>query len=376
MKKLNLFTLMIAGLLAFASCEEGSVGPKLNTNVEPPAFTNPQDGQSFVLSEDNADGTAFELTWSEPGLGFRTEVTYIVEMAEPGTDFAESVELVETTATSLEMNVGELNTMLVDAGFEAETENSIDFRVMADINDYPNDYDEEDYKRDMVSQPITLMITPYPADVSLPDLMNLYLVGDATAAGWSNDNNNTPLVRLPDSDENNFTFTGRFAGGVEFKLLEVLGQWQPQWGDDGGALASSTDLGGDPAALTVTGDGYYTVDIDIAARSYSITPYDASGATTYTTIGIIGDATPGSWDSDTEMTQSAFDSHIWYLNNVNLQNGFLKFRADNAWDINWGSDTEFSGFGTQDGPNIPVTKGTYNVWFNDLTGGYMLIPVQ
>lgn len=370
---------MIAGLLAFASCEEASVGPKLNTNVEPPAFNSPQDGQSFVLTEDNADGTAFELTWSEPGLGFRTEVTYIVEMAESGTDFAEPVELVETTETSLDMNVGELNAMLVDAGFEAEVESSIDFRVMAGINDYSDDYDEEDYEEDMVSQPITLMITPYPADVSLPDLMNLYLVGDATAAGWNPDNNNTPMVRLPDSEENNFTFTGRFAGGsgVEgAKLLEIIGEWQPQWGDDGGALASSDDLGSDPAALSFATDDYFTVEVDIAARTYSITPYDASGAATYTTIGIIGDATAGAWDSDTDMTQSAFDSHIWYLNNVDLENGFLKFRAENAWDNNWGTDTEFSGFATQDGPNVPVTKGTYNIWFNDLTGGYMLIPVQ
>lgn len=367
---------MIAGLLAFASCEEASVGPKLNTNVEPPAFTSSQDGQSFVLTEDNADGTAFELTWSEPGLGFRTEVTYTVEMAESETDFSEAVEVVQTTETSLEMNVGELNTMLVDAGFETEVESSIDFRVMADINDYASDYDEEDYEEDMVSQPITLMITPYPADVSLPDLMNLYLVGDATAAGWSNDNNNTPMVRLPDSEENNFTFTGRFAGGVEFKLLENLGAWQPQWGNDGGALASNEDLGGDPPAFTTSGDGYYTIEVDIAARSFTLETYDASGAATYGTIGIIGDATAGAWDSDTDMTQSTFDPHIWYMNNVQLENGFMKFRAENAWDNNWGADTEFSGFGSQDGPNIPVTRGTYNIWFNDITKGYILIPVQ
>ncbi|MDZ7806681.1 MAG: hypothetical protein U5K71_06165 [Gracilimonas sp.] len=71
MKKLNLFTLMIVGLIAFASCEEANVGPTLNTSIEPPTFTSSLSGQAFVLTEENAEEEAFELSWIEPGLGFK-----------------------------------------------------------------------------------------------------------------------------------------------------------------------------------------------------------------------------------------------------------------------------------------------------------------
>lgn len=365
MKKLILLVFTITGLAMFASCED-NVGPMLSTNIEPPSFTNAPSGDSFVLTEENADEVALELEWSKPGVGFRAAANYVVEMAEAGTEFADPATLVETSENSVSMTVGELNSKMLASGFPADAEADIDVRLITEIND-----DVED----IYSSSFAIGVTPYLVDLGYPQYM--YLVGDATSAGWSNNNNNMPMVRLPDSQGRNHTFTGTFAGGVEFKLLEVLGQWQPQWGDDGGSLASNEDLGGDPGAFSLTdGDGYYTFEIDIEARTYSLQTYNASGAANYTTIGLIGDSTPGGWDSDTDMTQSTFDPHIWYLNNVELVDGYAKFRAADAWDINWGSNTELSGFGTQGGPDIPVTAGTYNVWFNDLTGGYMFIPVQ
>ena len=75
------------------------------------------------------------------------------------------------------------------------------------------------------------------------------------------------------------------------------------------------------------------------------------------------------------MTQSTFDPHIWYITNVNLTNGKLKFRANNAWDVNWGSSDEDFGIGTQGGPNINVKAGTYNIYFNDATGAFSMIKL-
>jgi|AntRauTorcE11897_2_1112592.scaffolds.fasta_scaffold00190_19 hypothetical protein len=367
MKKLNLFTFILAGLFVFASCEE-TMGPTLSEDVQEPSFTNSPSGQSFVLSEDAKDEVAFELEWSRPDFGFSSAAMFTVQMAEAGTEFEESESLGETNSNSFSMTVGALNSTMLGAGFPADMEAEIEVRVMTVISE---DVDT------LYTSPISMTVTPYLVDAGLPDLLNMYFVGDATSAGWNNDNNNMPMVRLPDSEENNFTFTGRFAGGTEFKLLETLGAWQPQWGDNGGALASNEDLGGDPGSLVITaGDGYYTVGIDIEARTYSIGEYDESSAATYTTIGLIGDATPNGWDSDTDLTQSSFDSHIWYINDIELTSGEAKFRAENDWATNWGANTEFSGFGSIDGPNIPVSPGTYNVWFNDLDGSYIFIPVQ
>ena len=190
-----------------------------------------------------------------------------------------------------------------------------------------------------------------------------------------------------------FHFTGYFANGSEgdlnegrFKLIEILGMWQPQWGDarpEGeDSFAESGDVAGnpgtqgtDPGRFGVPAAGYYTFAVNFETLTYTITPFDASEAATYPTVGLIGDATTTGWDSDIDMmVNSEFDPHNWYMYNVELSNGQIKFRANDAWDVSWGSTTPYSGTATLGGENIPVTAGVYNIWFNDLTGDYQLIP--
>lgn len=87
-------------------------------------------------------------------------------------------------------------------------------------------------------------------------------------------------------------------------------------------------------------------------------------------IGLIGDATPGGWGADTPMTRNNDNPALWEIETVNLTAGEAKFRADEDWAVNWG-DTAFpSGTGTQNGPNIPVTAGTYKVSINIISGNY------
>ncbi|MEP6645852.1 MAG: hypothetical protein ABJC12_02085, partial [Saprospiraceae bacterium] len=55
-----------------------------------------------------------------------------------------------------------------------------------------------------------------------------------------------------------------------------------------------------------------------------------------TTVGMIGPATPYGWDADTSMIQDAVDPDLWTLD-VLLTDRDAKFRANDAWDINWGA---------------------------------------
>ena len=88
-----------------------------------------------------------------------------------------------------------------------------------------------------------------------------------------------------------------------------------------------------------------------------------------TTVGLIGSATANGWDSDIDMIQDANDTCLWTLD-VTLTNGEVKFRANDGWDINWGSTDFPSGTGTQGGSNIPVFAGDYSITFNSCTGEY------
>lgn len=87
-------------------------------------------------------------------------------------------------------------------------------------------------------------------------------------------------------------------------------------------------------------------------------------------IGIIGDATPGGWETDTDLTRSESDPNVWTIEGLTLLSGEAKFRANDSWTTNWGADSFPTGVGTQDGPNIPVEAGIFTVTFNSSTGEY------
>ncbi|MBH8560191.1 T9SS type A sorting domain-containing protein [Hymenobacter negativus] len=102
--------------------------------------------------------------------------------------------------------------------------------------------------------------------------------------------------------------------------------------------------------------------------------------TNYTTIGIIGTATSPTgaatgWDNSTAMTRTVTGGHDWSIT-MQLSANEAKFRADNAWTVNWGGPAApASAFpaavGTMNGPNIAIpTAGRYTVRFNDVTGAY------
>ena len=102
--------------------------------------------------------------------------------------------------------------------------------------------------------------------------------------------------------------------------------------------------------------------------------------TTYNTIGIIGTATSPTgastgWDASTALSPSGTSGHDWTIT-MQLSANEAKFRADNAWAVNWGGPAAPApafpaATGTMNGPNIMVpTAGRYTVRFNDITGAY------
>ncbi|TVR15535.1 MAG: SusF/SusE family outer membrane protein [Balneolaceae bacterium] len=137
--------------------------------------------------------------------------------------------------------------------------------------------------------------------------------------------------------------------GAEFKLVK---------GDDWGA----GDFGGADGVLTDGGDnivagdaGYTRVHVNAVEMTYSLTN---------TVWGIIGDATPGGWDESTEMDFDE-ESKTWTIT-VDLNDGEMKFRANDSWDINVG-DNDGDGTLQNDGGNIAVDAGNYTITL-DLNG--------
>jgi hypothetical protein len=122
-------------------------------------------------------------------------------------------------------------------------------------------------------------------------------------------------------------------------------------------------------------------NIPVPAGEYNVTFNSTTGAykfevlVVYAYVGMVGTATPlASWDVDIDMTKDATDESLWTISSVDMVDGKAKFRVDHAWAINWGSLGWPTGNGTQDGPDIPVTAGTYKVSINTGSGAYAFLP--
>jgi hypothetical protein len=378
MKNITLKVLALStATLSLTSCEDDS---SLEITSGPAQFRiiAPVDGDAILLDKDYPNNPALTVSWEDAVYnGTPTQISYTVEVDKDGDEFDNPYVLGTSSGNSLTFKVSEVNTAAAKIGLTPNALGTMNVRIKATIGTVGAEA--------MFSDVVNYSVTPYLSYL----FKDYFLVGAATAPGWNNNNNNPPLWRNP-SNSDQYEYTGYFVGGgtaaAQFKILETLGLWQPQWGTNGGSAQSGSLAGnpatqsGDPGEFTITGpSGYYKFAMNMATgvRTFSITPYTGSTATTYSVVGMIGSAAGGLSDSNQiNMTPLASDPHIWYANNVALVNGELKFRANNAWTVNWGSNTEYSGKGTQDGPSVPVTGTSYNVWFNDLTGQYMLIPIS
>jgi len=343
--------------------------------TNPATFSAPSNGDSFVLAIANAADVAMTISWSDDVLqsSLGVSVDYNIETAIAGSSFASASSLGMTTdVTTLDVTHEDLNEIALGLGIPADTAGDLDLRIVATITDANN------ITLTRTSASVTVSVTTY--NVTFP---YIYLVGDATTPGWNPNNNNTPLFRSQ-TTPNTYHYTGYFNAGA-FKLLEVIGQWQPQWGtNDGSTLAVNPGGGSDPGTFNVSTAGYYTYTFSplSAGSAYTVASYDASTAPTYGTMGIIGQAIGGWGDADEiNFTQDPNNPHLWYSLGVAFTNGeeFL-IRANDMWNDVWRYTGSTELFGDAllagSGNNFPFTAptGNYDVWFNDLDGSYVIIP--
>ena len=162
----------------------------------------------------------------------------------------------------------------------------------------------------------------------------LYMAGDAN--GWKQ-------IDVLNSDDG-VHFTGYMylnQNGFKFST-------QPNW--DGTNYGADFDTAPDAGNIVITEEaGFYQVDVNLSEKTYTLTPF---------TIGIIGNATPKGWDGDTDMTYNPKE-RCWELKDVTLTDGEMKFRHTNDWFLSWGG--ELDNLTTQNGPNIAVAAGTYDI---------------
>ena len=176
----------------------------------------------------------------------------------------------------------------------------------------------------------------------------LYMAGDAN--GWAQ------IDYLAGDDGVHFTgFMYLNQNGFKFCT-------QPDWKGTnyGGAFFGESE---DNIMMTEPA-GYYKVDVDLSAQTYTLTPI--------TSIGIIGAAVPVTgWDSDQDLTYNV-EERCWEIKDIKLNAGECKFRANDDWAMQWGYDGEKFVYSN----NAPAVQfipeaGTYDIKLYAWANGYV-----
>lgn len=349
----------------------------LSTKV-PATLDKPASTAVTIMPE--STGT-LDLSWSAAKYGDKIPATYTLVISRRGSE--KRIEFpVATGARQVSLPLQELNKRLVT---ELEMEGDKPGKVAVTVEALPladkgNPAALKSYKT--TSAPLELTITPFFATVR-PDLY--FLVGNLSGRegepGWKNDNNDHILF----ADDNNaltYHYYGYLKADAAFKIFPEasIGSWDNILGMKDGKL----DMNGDDIKLPAgSAAGYYHVTftvnrgkLDPTKATITFEPYDASGKETYDKIGIIGTAGID-WDHDLFLEQSKTEPHLWIGREITLKEGDFKLRANAAWAKSWGGQ-EMDQFPTDfgivnGGENWKVTAkeaGTYDVYFNDLTGNY------
>lgn len=186
---------------------------------------------------------------------------------------------------------------------------------------------------------IELNMADYTYKVTVLGNVSPFLYVPGNHQGWAPAT--APFVHSTDF----MNYSGFVSLDGEFKFTS-----EKSWdGVNYGAGAKDGTLSTDGGAGNLKAEkGFYLLKANISSLTWS--------AVLIQTFGLIGSATDGGWDTSTPMTFDAAKSE--YSITATLKDGELKFRANDAWDVNLGGNPEHLTFG---GANIAVKAGTYKI---------------
>lgn len=391
--------LLMGAVLMFTSCSDDR-----DSN---PVLQQPD---SFVLNTpayasqaiDLANSETVNFTWSQPDYGgFPVACEYTVEVSATNqwtTSYAEEAadESGETqcdyyafenifSTCNAEVSASELAKALVVIC------NYVDGQVPAEQEVYARVKANTPGAREVVSNVVKLLVTPYYIELKPADPVLWYMVGNCIGSNdWDNGSGSVgtglvPLLPEPGADfdkdgNGSLVYAGYFPAGGQFKFVRDPGSWDTQMNftniDEN--TAGATDEDGDNHNIGIPADGYYKITMNTVKGTFSMEKLDG----TYLEFGSI--AIPGEhngWSTaDDAMTamgkRDNTENHEWMSEIISFGGGKFKFAADNSWDVNWGGTDFPLGIGTQGGPDIVSKAGNYKVYFNDILGLYYFLAIE
>ena len=209
-----------------------------------------------------------------------------------------------------------------------------------------------------------------------------YLVG--ALQSWS-DQNMSCLMTAETAMVQNFTTKWTGDANMKIWLGSDFGKWDNAFGSasgDGVNTAEGKLKAGGGAIVCPEKGAYYTFTADFSTMTYKWTKLANQNPTEFKHVSLIG--VGGKWNEGDDIDLEQVAPHNWYLAKQEIPAGGLKIRADHKWrdDGNWGfaESQKYESKGTLitsgGSSNISVPAGTYNIYFNDITGAYAFVEVK
>lgn len=422
--KLYKYIYWLALPFILGGCASDELFTVIDTTPGATTITAASSDNSVVLLKENASDEALTISWNKPDYGVPTEqASYQILIDFENGDFSSAVTAASTKTEANTFLVEELNKSLLELEVTPETATNILFKVVSstgalttesniitvELTAYadkldlttpwgivgsaaPNGWDGPDvpfYKTDIANEYVaypTLVdgeikirkdndwtinygdatldgILDMEDDNNIPVTAGTYkvtfnestlaysieeftwgLVGSATPNGW--DGPDYPLTY--DANTDTWKAVIEFIeGDLKFRQNN---DWSVAYGDAN--LDGILDTDGDNNIPVTAGN--HLVIMNPKTLEYSIEAIDV--------WGVVGDATPNSWDGpDTKFSLDFSQEGVWYLNDMTLVDGQIKFRTNDDWGLNYGDATLDGVLDGDNDNNIVVTAGVYDI---------------
>lgn len=317
--------------LAFFACEKEGEEVVVRPTTAPVLEASQT---SAVLMEENEEQEVLALSWTTADYGYQAAVKYVLQIDSTGGAFADplNIELGNDSARTFSVEV--LNSTALKLGLLPDQEGQLSFRILSTVSALVDP---------LMSETVVFTVTPYSTFI---EPAFIYVPG--AYQGWKPETAES-LISVEDN--------GIYEGFITFPNAEsLMFKFTPErdWSMDYGQGATEGTLAEKGSDLSVTEPGTYKIMVNLNTMTWEATPYS---------WGVIGDATPGGWDADTDLI---FDSEerVWKLT-TDLTAGNIKFRLNDDWGVNFGDDDTSNDALNPNGKDIPITEaGNYEIVLN------------
>ncbi|MGK6341555.1 SusE domain-containing protein [Chryseobacterium sp. DT-3] len=306
----RLLTIAFIGFLVI-SCEKDEDQAVIN---ETSTAKISSDKSAIVLNELTANDAVINFTWTKPTFNIAVVPSQQIEFGIKGDNFKKSATVdFSNDVTTGSVTHAAMNAAMFNIGAAPDVVNDIEARLKTSVGSAA-----------FYSNVIALKVTPYTPN---PDLVypKINVPGAyAGAAGYANWNPaNSPNLFSPEKNDQyrGFIWINNATGDNGKYKFAINQDWPGNKGDDGTKTGKLVVDGSD---IVPASAGTFYMKVDWAANTYS---------SVLANFGIIGDATPTGWGSDTDFVYNPA-TKTYVINSIMLtSSGLFKFRANDDWAL-------------------------------------------